>query len=168
MKEVWKTLIYGDLDISEYIEVSNNGRLRNKRTRAIYSNVINQHGYASTVISIKELGVKKCIFIHRAVAYAFISNNCDYEFVNHIDLNKLNNNVNNLEWCTRSQNAIHAAKLGVYSGCNNGRSKFNKMSIDRIIELKRLGASGRTIAKQFNVSHVSINNLLNGTTYRMM
>ena len=50
--------------------------------------------------------------VHRMVAKTFIKNNEPerLKYVNHIDFNKLNNNVNNLEWCTMSENHVHRVK----------------------------------------------------------
>ena len=57
--------------------------------------------------------------IHRLVALAFIPNPSNYDQVNHIDCDKLNNNVNNLEWCNNSMNQLHAYKNGLQD-----RSKY--------------------------------------------
>jgi copper chaperone CopZ len=56
---------------------------------------------------------KKGKFIHRALAYAFIPKVEGKDFVNHKDGNKLNNSLDNLEWCTKSENSIHAYELGL-------------------------------------------------------
>jgi len=53
----------------------------------------------------------KLILVHRLVALAFVPNPNNYPIVNHIDGNKENNNADNLEWCTYSQNNIHAIKV---------------------------------------------------------
>ena len=53
------------------------------------------------------------ISVHRAVAQAFIPKPKDKNLVNHIDGNKLNNNACNLEWCTDSENKLHAYALGL-------------------------------------------------------
>lgn len=58
-------------------------------------------------------GKAKNVKIHRLVAEAFISNPNAYRCVNHIDGNKTNNTVNNLEWCTHSQNMKHAHDNGL-------------------------------------------------------
>lgn len=65
----------------------------------------------------------KCYLIHRLVAQAFIPNPNKCKTVNHKDGNKLNNNVNNLEWCTQLENNVHSfytlghkvQKVGMYT-----------------------------------------------------
>jgi hypothetical protein len=55
------------------------------------------------------LNIKGSIyFVHKLVAETFLSNHNNYPMVNHIDENKLNNNVNNLEWCSAEQNQQHS------------------------------------------------------------
>lgn len=58
--------------------------------------------------------------LHRLLAEAFIPNPNNYETVNHKDGNKLNNNLDNLEWVTRQDNLYHAMDMGLH---NWGRTK---------------------------------------------
>lgn len=58
-----------------------------------------------------ENGTKRCL-IHRLVAENFINNPNNYKYINHIDNNPSNNNVNNLEWCTQSYNIKYAYDNG--------------------------------------------------------
>ena len=74
-------------------------------------------GYLYVTLSDNE-GNKRKIFVHRIVALTYIDNPQNKEFVNHIDGDKMNNNVDNLEWVTRRENMIHARDV---LGCN-----FNK------------------------------------------
>jgi hypothetical protein len=63
---------------------------------------INKHGYES--IDLRNKGIKKQLRIHRLVAKAYIDNPDNKPCVDHIDRNKLNNDVSNLRWATHSEN----------------------------------------------------------------
>lgn len=69
----------------------------------------NGHGY-SVVLLAKPGEKRKQKYIHRLVAEAFIPNPAHRKEVNHIDYNKKNNNVNNLEWVSRSENVHYSVK----------------------------------------------------------
>ena len=81
--------------------------------------------------------VKKYYLVHRLVAEAFIPNPNNLPQVNHIDGNKSNNCVTNLEWCTREDNIKHAYKIGL----NPSRKKIIEY-IDgleeRIVKLEKI------------------------------
>jgi len=83
-----------------------NGEIKSPRGIILKNNISNS-GYIC--INIKNKGY----FIHRAIAFAFIENKNNYPQINHIDGNKLNNNLSNLEWCTRSQNIRHMYDTGL-------------------------------------------------------
>jgi len=76
---------------------------------------VTRYGYAEVVLSNQKDGKRsvKYVSVHRLVAMAFISNPNNLKQVNHIDGNKLNNVVSNLEWCTAQQNIQHAWDLGL-------------------------------------------------------
>ena len=70
------------------------------------------HGYWKVVLTRDSISHQK--FVHRLVAEAFVPNKDDHKNqVNHIDGNKTNNFVSNLEWCTNQENMIHAFKNGL-------------------------------------------------------
>lgn len=87
-------------------EVSSYGRVRNL-TGKVLKTYIQNCGYEQVKL------MNKHKQIHRLVAMCFIDNPEHKKYVNHIDGNKLNNNVSNLEWCTNSENIIHARKTGL-------------------------------------------------------
>jgi hypothetical protein len=93
--------------IHNIYEVNEHGEVRNIKTKHVLTPCANKKGYLKINLN------KKSFFIHRLVAKAFIPNPENKPFVNHIDGNKANNNVNNLEWVTNSENMIHAYKNGL-------------------------------------------------------
>lgn len=95
--EIWKNTI----EDSEHYEVSNFGRIRNKKTGLILKGNKKRTGYLQVTLA---YGKHKDESIHRIVARAFIPNPNNYKYINHKDENKQNNNVDNLEWCTASYN----------------------------------------------------------------
>ena len=97
--------IYGG-QITHYF-ISENGELYNSKTGKYPKGNIKKNGYKVYYFSFN--GIKKELYAHRMVAETYIPNddpekNC----VNHIDGDKLNNNVNNLEWVTKAENNRHA------------------------------------------------------------
>ena len=114
MEEIWK-------DISGYeglYQISNLGRVKSfPRNGTIKSERIlnlfhTKDGYLFVCLRNKGRSYPK---IHRLVAEAFLDNPYNKETVNHIDGNKENNNVNNLEWATRSEQEKWKYVLGYKS-----------------------------------------------------
>lgn len=119
--EIWKDA----LNFENYYEVSNFGNIRRKDSETIYkdgrvahfsSNLlkpsVSKKGYLRVYLSKNSKKYTKSV--HRFVAEAFIENPLNKRTVNHIDGNKLNNNVSNLEWATNLENMQHAFRNGVF------------------------------------------------------
>lgn len=77
---------------------------------------ISNRGYNR--IGLRNGNFQKFYSIHRLVAEAFIPNPYGLSQVNHIDGNKNNNSISNLEWCTQSENILHAYKIGLMTPWN--------------------------------------------------
>lgn len=113
MNEIWKELNYNRKSYPTY-EVSTKGKIRNKLTQHVRTTHIDRRGYECLTIPLSSVDGKKkylSVKIHRAVASTFIPNPEEKETVNHIDGNKLNNYVENLEWNTVRENHDHSMEV---------------------------------------------------------
>ena len=124
MKEIWKTIIYDGKELN--YSVSNLGRVKNNKNEYILKGGM-QNGYHSVSIPISP-GNNKHFRVNRLVAQTFIPNLDNKPYVNHIDGNKLNNNVENLEWVTASENSVHAYQNGLRE--NNRARKVNQYTLE--------------------------------------
>ena len=88
-------------DFPNYL-ISDKGEIYSLYKNKFLSPKINEYGYL--IVSLTNNGIKKSKRVHRLVAEAFIPNPNNLPEVNHKDENKLNNNINNLEWCDRTYN----------------------------------------------------------------
>ena len=139
--EIWK-----EIGINNYF-VSNYGRIKKKEE--IRKLKPNANGYIKITINSKSYSV------HRLVALAFIPNIENKEFVNHIDGNKTNNKLTNLEWATCLENNIHKI--------NNNLSNTTKKVIQYDINLNKLNEfiSITDASKNLNLSTTTITNSCN-------
>ena len=97
-------------DFPEY-EVSDEGRIRNIKTGRIMKSSVNSRGYSQVCLrSNKQQYTKR---VHRLVADAFHDKDRNDLDVNHIDGNKQNNKMSNLEFCSRKENIEHAYRTGL-------------------------------------------------------
>lgn len=94
-------------------EINENGVLRNVKTKRIVKGYTENNGYQRVRIENKGIGGVVRTSIHQLVAEAFIPNPDNKPFINHIDCNKQNNCVDNLEWVTHSENMRHAYMNGL-------------------------------------------------------
>jgi hypothetical protein len=97
MKEVWKEI----KGFEGLYSVSNYGRVKNERTSYVLKNVPHHTGYL--VVNLRG----KVCQVHRLVAEAFIPNVNNLETVNHINKDKKDNRVSNLEWMSNADNITH-------------------------------------------------------------
>lgn len=106
MLEIWETIE----DFPDY-KVSNKGRVMRIKGYKLIKPFDNGRGY--NCVHLYKNGKRYNKRIHRLVAEAFIEGREEGYEVNHIDGNKKNNFVDNLEWCTRSENIKHAYNTGL-------------------------------------------------------
>ena len=132
--EIWKDTNYLNYQISSL------GRLRNTKTNRILLGSKNNKGYWRYDLCIGGRRIVKNA--HRLVAEAFIPKEYGKTYVNHIDGNKLNNRVENLEWCTQQENTLHAVKHNLIdfhtqkridASRNNGKGRSRKILLQNLI-----------------------------------
>lgn len=130
---MWKTIIVNNKETN--YSISDNGEVKNNKTNKILKQQI-QNGYCHCTLSIDKKG--KRFRIHRLVAEAFIPNLDNKEYVNHIDGDRQNNCVNNLEWATPAENTQHAFSSGL-TGSNRKKAvvQYN-MNGDRMMVFNSL------------------------------
>ena len=114
--EIWKDVkgfenLYQISNYGRLKSIGKNNHSKNNNKTIIRKTFPNRKGYLSCIIY--NNNKKHNMRIHRLVAKTFIENPLNKEQVNHIDGNKQNNCVNNLEWCTNSENQLHAYKNGL-------------------------------------------------------
>ena len=147
----WKEVVGSN---GEYL-VSNTGTIMTAKTGRLLKPTIDEYGYER--VALFKMHRTKHYRVHRLVAQAFIPNPDNKEQVNHIDGNKRNNNVENLEWVTNAENMRHARENGLRGGhvafCESRRKPVIATSITtgETLEFESLLAT----VKYFNTSHVS-------------
>ena len=152
-------------EISEKYEASDNGHIRNKRTKKILKEFIGKDGYLRTQFD------GKTRTIHRVIATAFIPRDPSRDFVNHIDGNKKNNCVDNLEWCTRSENLCHAYNTGLKSRPIGSKNPRCKLSDEQVTFIKKHYIKGDreygaiALSKRFGVAHQTICAVVSGQNW---
>lgn len=104
----WKTI-----EVNKKYEISDTGLVRNAETKHVMYQGPNTAGYLRVNLGCPP----KKYFVHRLLAMAFIPGYFEGAVVNHKDLNRTNNTVENLEWVTLKENSRHAFNLGRYTGC---------------------------------------------------
>ena len=134
-------------------EVSDYGDVRIIKNKKLLKKSVDSRGYYKVTL-INENG-RKTLFVHRLVAMEFIQNPSNLSQVNHIDENKQNNHISNLEWCDLAYNCNYGTRNQRISEANKGRTfseeHIKKLSESQICEKnnmygKRYEKSPRAIA----------------------
>lgn len=110
-EELAKLGFKGVIGYENRLLINKNGNIYSLKTHKFLKTSITPNGYEALVLMLQTpKRHSKTLYVHRLVATTFIPNPYNKKTVNHIDGNKLNNNINNLEWATQSENNIHAIR----------------------------------------------------------
>jgi hypothetical protein len=178
-EEIWKP-IEGLKDgfYDGFYEVSNLGRIKmlprvlnctngQRLTKEKIVTGSNSHGYRTIVF--KKNRIKYQIDIHVLVARAFIPNPNGYPQVNHIDANRANNEVSNLEWCTQKMNSRHALELGLFKITRGSERSTAKLDENKVLAMREMYKTGLfsmcMLARDFSVAKTTVQNIINRTKW---
>jgi hypothetical protein len=144
MNEIWKNIN----NFNGIYLISNFGRIKKVITEhncrygiRFMTGYINKKGYHK--VTLMKSGKRHQFYVHRLVAEHFLENKSNKKEVNHIDFNKTNNNIKNLEWCSSYENQLHNLKHGKKCG-------FLKKSV------KRFSLDGKYIDSFESISTASV------------
>lgn len=159
MNEHWK-------DISGYegeYMVSDAGNVRSTSEGQHHGKILgkrlNANGYSR--VSLSSCGIVHDFLTHRLVAQAFIDNPYDKDFINHINGIHDDNRVSNIEWCTKSENAIHAYETGLH------RKLYGKLDESDVLSIHALAIyySYRDVGMMFGVGSSTVYSIVNGRNF---
>jgi hypothetical protein len=157
-------------------EVSNYGKVRSidrihPNRRGIISGKLllqgkNKKGYPE--VKLCENNKQEARNPHRLLALAFIPNTNDLPQVNHIDGNKLNNHISNLEWISNSDNMRHAYRLGLKcsKGENNSNCKITDNQVTQIKLIYNTGKSSKYISEELDIKLHIVRQIISGKSWK--
>lgn len=137
--------------------IYSDGSIWSKYYSKVMTNKIMKDGYCRMQLYKNKKGTM--FNVHRIIAEVFIPNPEKKPFVNHINGNKQDNRVENLEWCTQSENIIHAFMNGLSKPQVNG--KLSK-SVDQLTldgEYIMTFPSTMEVERQLNIPHSQVSNV---------
>lgn len=165
--EIWK-----NIEDFEGFQISNLGRIKRleykkwcvpnnsfstMKEKILKTSFNNSKSYERIKISLNNR--TKIYSIHRLVAITFIPNPNNYPQINHIDGDKSNNKVENLEWCTNNENMKHRYEVLKKFSFPKGEScNFSKLNKEKVIEISKLikdGYKDKDIARMYNLKSTS-------------
>ena len=125
---------------------------------------IDRYGYP--VITLCTNNKKKYIPLHRLLCLTFKKNLKNYPVVNHKDGNKLNWNLNNLEWCTVEENNIHAQKEGLLKGRKGEKHHGAKLTKKDIIDIRNSKNTVSELFKKYKMSYNGMRDIVTGKNWK--
>lgn len=151
----------------EWCSVDRQGNLYSTRRGRQYKLYKDRYGYLKVTTKLNTKNVS--ILAHRAVLMAFVGPPIgDKNQCNHIDGNKLNNCLDNLEWCNNSENQLHAIRTGlrkIQYGVDASSNRYSEDTIIKLCEMLQEGYRNSDIRKILNVDVKLPSDIRNGRSW---
>lgn len=123
-----------------------------------------EHPQGYRYVLFSDCGKSKKFLVHRLVAMTFIDNLNYYPQVNHLDGNKSNNDICNLEWVTAQQNCHHAIANKLYVNAKGINCSNAKLNDDIVRDIRKQAASGiwhKILAAQYGIGRKAVTKIVN-------
>ena len=164
-----RKVVYVNSKLTNYM-IYRDGRLQNLKTGHFLKPFLSKHGYLRYSMYIKRKTVHK--FVHRLIMEAFVPNPENFPDVNHKNGIKTDNRLENLEWCTKSENIQHAYDNNLISlpkGEDHHNNKYKIANIKKVIELLETGDYTRSeISDLTGVSNDTISKIKSKSVYKYL
>lgn len=146
--------------------VTNKSRVVNLTTMTLVKPKTDREGYLKITLFVRGSRIERRL--HRLVAEAFIENPENLPFVNHIDGDKTNASLGNLEWVTPKQNAAHASENGLLRvGESSPHAKITEEQARAILEDSRQGMSKNDLLQKHPYATIAtVTKIANRTRWR--
>lgn len=171
MQEKWKKI----KDYEELYEISEKGEVRTLCDHFVRNRLYKKKGdivavcngaYGYNVCSLRKNGVNKMFKLHRLLAQAFIPNPENKPQINHIDNNRKNNKLENLEWCTNTENEQHKIKQKRHP---HGETHYEaKLKNSDVLFIREYSSESpiNDLVKKYNLSRSHIDNIRMGRKWK--
>lgn len=149
--------------------VSKEGVIKNAVTGNTLSQKVNEHGYHTVSVFDNTSSKYKTVKVHRLVAQTYVPNPDGKREVNHIDCNKSNNSVVNLEWVTSQENKAHAYEHGLYDACigeNHHNTNMSNDEVHLVCSLMEQGYRNKDICDQLSLEKHIVADIRSGRKWK--
>ena len=163
MNEIWKDVPY----TNGLYKVSNSARVESHNTKngkVIFLKPCFNRERNYLYVSVQTQGYRKNWILHRLVAEVFIPNPLNLPSVDHVDGNKLNNAVSNLEWVTYAENSRRARAMGLVPAYDHLKSA-RLLTPEKAMQIYLAEGKHRDIAKRFGVGNSTVTHIKLGSRW---